>query len=526
MTNMKIDNIIGGKDINLSKQYFKVKSQFYKNFELEISDSNDMEVSIAISKVKQSWEETQQLSFNDRIRIINSATKELNFTKDEIDSIVKLIGMPITYIKEQINQIPIIMNGMWSIISNRYGFKYGKLGLDFIEDKNFHKIEFRTPRKGFVYAITPGNDPRITSLVITILVLLGIPGIIKPSKTDSIIPQKIVRKIIDAGYPKNSLALLFFNSEKEDSKKLHFKICDEANIIWPFGDDETVNNLIRFEEKRVLNFNKFVKYSIDNPNESINEFINKINKINSMDDYLINYRIDHFSSKTIIKHTSGKCAGLLDTDFDLNKAAKLILDSSMKYPIGCNSMKSVFVVETIFNKFVDILKEEMKKIEKYTYDPLDQKTKVGYTDQKTVIFLKKRLDELKRLNLISILCGGKFISNIQITPTLVSTNDISSELLINEIPSYILCLNKVSSFNEGVDRINQISRNNPKLAVSYFTNNLENMKLQVNAHHLKINYLTTEIDVIIHEGNDYIMQLTKPYVVNINKIGLKGHPYR
>ena len=224
MTNMKIDNIIGGKDINLSKQYFKVKSQFYKNFELEISDSNDMEVSIAISKVKQSWEETQQLSFNDRIRIINSATKELNFTKDEIDSIVKLIGMPITYIKEQINQIPIIMNGMWSIISNRYGFKYGKLGLDFIEDKNFHKIEFRTPRKGFVYAITPGNDPRITSLVITILVLLGIPGIIKPSKTDSIIPQKIVRKIIDAGYPKNSLALLFFNSEKEDSKKLHFKI--------------------------------------------------------------------------------------------------------------------------------------------------------------------------------------------------------------------------------------------------------------------------------------------------------------
>jgi hypothetical protein len=108
---------------------------------------------------------------------------------------------------------------------------------------------------------------------------------------------------------------------------------------------------------------------------------------------------------------------------------------------------------------------------------------------------------------------------------LVSTNDINSELLLNEIPGYILCLIKVNSFEDAVTQINQISQDNPKLAVSYLTNNPKNMRLYVNAHHVKINYMTTDIEGIVHEGNDYIMQLTRPYMVHIDKKNLKDHPY-
>lgn len=524
----KIDNLIGGLNVNLNKKYFTVKSQFYDDFFVLLVDSGVLDVSVALSKVKNSWDDCQKLSFKERVGIIEKAAKNLSFSEDEIQSIVKIIGIPITYISKQINQIPEIMVSFWDTITKRYGFDYEQIGLDFMENKNFHKIEFRTPIEGFVYAITPGNDPRITAVVSTISVLLGIPCIIKPSKTDNIIPIKIVKAIIDAGYPANGLSILFFDSENPKSKELNFKICDEANVIWPFGDDNTINNLIRIENKTILDIDKFMKdKKLSDIYKESQKFILELQKLGDrLDNYILTQPIDHFRSKLVLKHTSGRCAGILDDDFDLNLAAKLIVESSMRYPIGCNSLKSVFVVDSVFDKFVKILKNEFSLLEKYTANPLDKKTKVGYIDKKTLLFLEKRIDELKRLQLVSILYPWKKINQIQFTPLLVSTNDINSELLINEISGYILCLMKVNSFEDAVTYINRLSKGNPKLAVSYFTNNSKHMKFHINAHHLKINYLTTDIDGIVHEGNDYIMQLTKPYVVHIHKNHSKVHPYR
>ncbi len=523
---MRVNNIIGGASVNLSGKYFKVRSQFYKDFEIEVPDAEYIDISIAISKVKQSWDISQALSFKERVNIVNKASKNLKFSKSEIESVVKLIGMPVKYVEEQIYQIPKIMANSWKLISSRYGFKYEKIGLDFIENDIFHKIEFRIAKKGFIYAITPGNDPRITGLITTIMVLLGIPGIIKPSKTDNIIPQKVVNAFIDAGYPKNSLAVIFFNSEKENAKELNFKICDDADIIWPFGDDDTINNLIRLEKKEMLDIDRFTKDKNVNPKTEFPKFLNELQKMKNLDGYLVDQMIDHFSSKTILSHRSGKCTCILDKNFDLDKAVSIILDSAFRYPIGCNAMKSVFIVNSVFDEFVSLLLKKLNEIERSIGDPLKSTTKIGYIDNKTLTYLKNRLNELKRLQLITLIHGGKFISETQATPILVSTNDINSELLINEIPAYILCLTKIDSFAEGVEKINNIAKNNPKLAVSYLTTNTDHMKMYVNAHHLKINYLTTDIDGIIHEGNDYIMQLTRPYVVHIHKDQLKTHPYR
>ncbi len=521
-----VDNLIGGQSVNLGKNYFTVQSQFYKD-KILIADASQLDISIALSKAKQSWEECQKLSFAERANIIKKAANSLKFSEGEIRAIVKMVGMPKKYISEQVNQIPKIMASFWEIISKRYGFLYGKIGLDFMENETFHKIEFRVPKKGFVYAITPGNDPRITAVVSTILVLLGIPGIIKPSKTDNIVPLKIVKTIIDAGYPKNGLSILFFDSENPKSKEHNFKICDEAATIWPFGDENTIDNLIRTEKRNVLNLDKFLKdKGMLNIQKELPKFLAELQKAeNSLNDYISTQTIDHFASKLILRHASGRCAGILDENFDIPLAAKLIIDSSMRYPIGCNSMKSVFVVESSFNKLTKVLERELTLLDKHTADPLNPKTEVGYIDKRTALFLEKRIDELKRLQLISILHGGEKISPTQFTPLLVSTNDVNSELLINEIPGYILCLIKVKSFEEAVSQINRIAQDSPKLAVGYFTNNPQNMRLYVNAHHIKINHLTTDLDGIIHEGNDYIMQLTRPYMVHVHKANLKEHPY-
>ncbi len=524
----KIDNLIGGQPINLGKVYFTSESPFYKDFNVLIADSGQLDVSIALSKIKNVWEDCQRLSFNERAEIVEKAATKLNFTDQEINSMVKMLGMPKKYVSMQTNQIIDIMKTFRGIVSKRYGFIDERIGTDFLENDKFHKIEFRIPKKGFVYAVTPGNDPRVTALVLTILALLGIPGIIKPSKNDNIIPLKVAKAIIDAGYPKNGLAILFLNSENPKSKKYNFKICDEAMAIWPFGDENTVDNLLRFETHGVFDVEKFLsEKGISNVQKDFPKILAELEKSkNSVDTYMLNQTIDHFASKVILRHASGRCTGILDDDFDLNIAAKMVIDSSMRYPIGCNSMKSLFVVESVFDKFANILKKEFAKLDKQTSDPLNPDTEVGYVGKDVAMFLEKRLNELKLLQHVSILHGGKKVSPMQLTPLLVSTNDINSELLINEISGYILCLTKVKSFEEGIAHINRLSQDSPRLAVSYFTSNPNNMKTHVSAHHVKVNYLTTDLDGIIHEGNDYIMQLTTPYMVHLHKEHLKKHPYR
>ncbi len=516
---IKIDNFIGGEGLNLSKKYFELENEFFEDFKVEIANSSSLDISIAISNAKKSFEECQNIKISERINIIKKVSNSIKFTDDEILNIVKIIGMPKKYIYLQIKQIKEIFTEFPKLILDKYGFKYNEIGIDFLENKNTHKIEFRIPKKGFVYAITPGNDLRITAIIIMILVLLGIPCIIKPSKKDCIIPNKLIEKVVEYGYPKNGISTIYFDSEKSESKVKNFKICDEASIIWVFGDENTVDNLLRLEKHKVIDVEKLEQ---DNFLKNIQLDVNKLN--NSLQNYVSEQIIDHFNSKIILRHGSGRCSGVLDENYDLESATKMILKSSLTYPIGCNSMKSLYIVGSSYEKMVKILEKEFKNLDKKTSTPINNRTEIGYIDEKTINFLEKRLKELETMGLIKIIHGGKKINKTQMTPLLISTNDLNSELLINEISAYLLCIIKVNSFEEAILQINSITKNNPKLAVSYFTNNFKHAKMYVNAHHIKINSPTIDIDGIIHEGNDYINQLTRPYIVQINK-NFKN-PYR
>ncbi len=519
-----IDNLIGGHLVNTGKVYFEVQSEFCDDARASVADASELDVAIALSKAKQSWDDCQELGFPERVRIVTRAADSLSFTDEEIDSVVRAVGMPKRYVASLIAQIPDLIRSLCEAIPERYGVINGKIGATFAERQDFHKIEFRIPRRGFAYAVTPGNDPRVTAVVSTILALLGIPGIIKPSKTDHVIPFKVIRGLIDAGYPENGLAVVFLNSDNPQSSERNFKICDQAAIIWPFGDDKTVDRLLRNETREVFDLQKFLG---DNGIASIEGGLSELRTLgDSSDSYLLTQTIDHFASKVVLRHASGRCAGILDQDLDLELAAKLVIDSSMRYPIGCNSMKCVFVAEPVFEEFARILQREFGALDEHVSDPLKLDTEVGYVSAKVVAFLERRIAELARLGLISVLHGGRKISRIQMTPLLASTNDMHSELLVDEIPGYVLCLAKVKSFEEGVSRINGISEGRRKLAVSYFTNDLQNMRLYVNAYHVKVNSATTDLDGLVHEGNDYVMQLTTPYMVHLQKTHMTGHPYR
>ncbi|MBI4053430.1 MAG: aldehyde dehydrogenase [Candidatus Diapherotrites archaeon] len=523
----KFDNIIGGKQLTLSGKYFTAVSPFYEDFQYSIADSNFADISVAISKAKLAVEECEKLKFEDRQEILTKAAKTIKFSDKEKKSVVKMTGMPIKYISKYLEEIPQLLENLPTIGVNRYGVINGIIARDLYEKETFHKIEFRHPVNGFVYAITPSNDPRTTTLVSTILTILGIPGIIKPSKFDCVPATKVITAIINAGYPQNALNVIYFDSENKLSNTHNFKLCDAAKVIWPFGDDKTVDQLLRLEHRKMLNLQKIMTNENNINQKLVKKVLDMLNK--STDDaqeYIEDQTIDHFASKIVLRHASGRCAGIVDSDFEPKKAVDLILESSMTYPIGCNSMKALFVTEKAFLPIIELLKSKFAELENKTGDPLDEKTEIGLINKGTIDYMSKRINELTLSGLTQTIAGGKKLSDTQVTPRLVTTKDIHSELLINEIPAYILAIKKSETFEDAVREANIAAKESNKLAISIFTNNHEHMKAKLKAHHLKINHPTTDVDGIIHEGNDYIMQLTKPHVVHIQKSELKKHPYR
>lgn len=519
ITDFQFDNIIAGKKINLSNNYFEAKSPFYSDFKFDIANSGVLDVTIAISKAKTANIDCDKLEHADKCTILKKASKKIKFSEGEIKAIVRMTGMPIKYVKKYLAEIPGIMVNFPILMQKRYGIIDGKFATHLHKHKDYTKVEFREPITGFAYAVTPANDPRAVALVATTLVALGVPGIIKPSKLDALTANKVINSIIDAGYPPNGLNAVYYNSSDPSAQKHNFKICDNAHAIWPYGDDNTVDKILRLEYRKILNLERFLDdKKIQNfKNDSI-KMIDELKKSEAdLNNYIEDQTIDHFNSKIVLRHSSGRCAGILDKKFNLETAKKIILNSSMNYPIGCNSMKSLFVIKESYSKILELLKENIQNLADKIGDPLDKNTEVGYIDPLTVSYMLKRISELKKMGLIEVIAGGQKISDMQVTPLLVTTEDVNSEILINETPAYILGLKKCDSLNDAISDVNLAANKGKKLVVSILTKNPQKIFQKIKAHHIKVNNLTTDLDGIVHEGNDYVMQLTKPIIVHTQK---------
>ncbi len=248
-------NIIGGREILLSGKYFYSESPFYKNYKIKIADSGKLDVAMIISKLHNIRNTCANISFKDRKKILNKVSKKISFKKEHINHVVKMTGMPYKYVNEYLNEIPKLFRIIPEIAGKKYGIIDDELGRPLHEGSN--KYELRIPAKGFVYAITPGNDPRVSALVSAILVTTGMAGVLKVSKNDVPIANIVIKTIIDCGYPPDALATILFDTSRPEAKSLNFDLVDKAGIIWPFGDDRTVDQLLRFETKKWFDIDSF-----------------------------------------------------------------------------------------------------------------------------------------------------------------------------------------------------------------------------------------------------------------------------
>ncbi|MDP2666337.1 MAG: aldehyde dehydrogenase family protein [Candidatus Diapherotrites archaeon] len=470
---LKFENLIGGSSISLTKAYFPIQSFYDPGFVIEVPNAGVLDAKTAISKARSSTATLAQMPFEERSNILYEASRKIKFTDDEIESWVKLSGMPITAVKDQLNEVEKIFKIIPDLIRKRIGINNGKIGRNPIEGHPMFK--YMHPISGYVYVVTPGNDPRVTSFVAAWLISLGLPGIFKPSKTDFPIASKTIQTLIQCGYPKEALHVVNWDTNNQSKGKIHFDLVDSSSAIWAFGDNGVVENLLRWE-------------------------------ING------DHKVDHFSDKIVLKHTTGRTASICASSADIRKTVDLAVESSLTWPIGCNALKSIFDASGKNSELMPLLIEKFESYGKWVGDPMNKKTKVGNVNPEILSMVGKRCNELSSLNQLQKF-SGDFLSESQSSPLLFKTNDIFSEFLSTEFSCYLLTVKQSENYSSAVNELNMSAGKNHRLVtVVYTEDESEVLKEYLHAHHIKRMKHSTELDIMFHEGNDYLHQLTRPQI--------------
>jgi len=480
MEKLKFDNYVGGKNILLSNKRFVVQSPFYPDYSALGPESNAFDIRNAISKARTASKALAVLSFDERKAILKKASEKLKFTKEEVEYVVRMNGMPISAVETVLSHIPAVLTEIPRLVEKRMGTSDGRI-VSISEGDNMFVVFH--PVSGFAYCITPGNDPRTNAFVAGWLAVLGIPGIIKPSKADLLISNKIIQAITEAGYPSGGLNLLCWDTAAPHSAQKNFDIVGASSVVWAFGEDHTVDSILRFQQTE-------------------------------------NGIKDHFVDKIVIRHASGRGAAVFDDASDLKKCAQLAVESAFQWPVGCNSLKAVFYAGAGGEEFKDKVKELVKK--EYCSavgDPMDPKTRVGFTDPKTLAHLLSRVKDLETLKLLKPMLPIKEISSIQVSPLLLLTNDSENEFLSKEHSTYVLGMKKCASFEEALVELNSSAGKNKRIAVSVYTDDkYKTTRHYIHAHHVRRMRHTNELDLLFHEGNDYVYRLTVPQVHRLEEV--------
>ena len=476
MDKIVLDNLVAGKPALLSGKRFDAASPFYADYVTQAPNSGLFDVKNIASKASAAAKDCQALSFDERQAILERAARKLDANSPKLlEYVVKMTGMPLHYARKHMRDAANVIAHVPALVRKRLNLKTSSLHHHPVPGEDYY-VNYH-PLDGFLYSVTPGNDPRATAFVAAWCATLGIPAVIKPSKNDLMGAHATVSAILNAGYPESGLNLIMWDTTAADAQTKNFSLVDAASAVWAFGDDNTVDQRLRLEDKNGT-------------------------------------RIDHFTGKTILRHASGRGAGVCDEHADLKKSARIIAESAFEWPVACNSLKALFDASGKNGELAALIAAiTRREFAAYAGDPMKESTRVGFVEPRLLKHVNNRLCELKRLSLIKEVLPARTLSEKQALPLLLETSDRHSEFLAEEHSLYVLAMKKCASFKEAVAELNESSGSDKRISVSVFCDNEDKvLSTYLHAHHIKRIRHSTELDVLYHEGNDYLHRLTVPQV--------------
>ncbi len=178
--------------------------------------------------------------------------------------------------------------------------------------------------------------------------------------------------------------------------------------------------------------------------------------------------------KKIALELGGNAAVIVDEGTDLKTIAKTVANGAFLYSGQiCISTQRIFVIDTIFEEFKDLLVEEVKKL--HIGDPNDSKTTVGPLIEKIhVERIQKWVKEAQGQG-AKVLIGGEIEDaehNI-FQPTLMTDTKSPMKVMDEEAFGPVAVIEKTSSFDQAIEKVNSSKFG---LQVGVFTNNFENVK--------------------------------------------------
>jgi len=486
---MKCPLLIGGNEILRSS--FTGTSPFYPDYTYPVANAGMLEVAEAIGRARRA----ERASRESRASWLRKAADVFTYQEEDLEHAVHVTGMPITQIKTLFEEIPYWLRQIPAIMESRLSATRIENGF-LVEEISPGLQKILLPMEGYCYVATPGNDPRAAALVAANLCYLGIPFIIKASNKDALAPR-VLKSLIQAGFDPNFCSLLYFESRDGASK--HFKLVDGSSIVWTFGPDASINELLRFET-----LHSFAAVDLSALDENMAPKSLWENLIERKFEVRPE-RIDHFSGKVILKHNSGNCASILHGA--LEPMDRQWLFHSIAFPLGCTSTKSLFLVESPTGTVEELIEFLCDLV---TGDPLNPETQVGYIHPNNLDYLQQAA-AANRPRIQTY--GGERLSRVQARPLLVVSQEDVPDFFGHEIPAYVLAVRSGASLEDAVATLNRYIDQVPRLAVCFRhfdSRQVEQDGLQVKAHTILIDKPTSKVIPFYHEGNDYLLKLLQP----------------
>jgi len=254
---------------------------------------------------------------------------------------------------------------------------------------------------------------------------IGVIGIIFESRPDALI------QISTLGIKSGNCVILKGGREAARTNRILADIVVES--IESVGD-EFKNSLYLLETREevsaMLKYDKYINLVI--PRGS-NQFVSYIKK-NSL--------------IPVLGHADGICHLYVDSDADIDTAVRVAYDSKTQYVAVCNALETLLVNETIANKFLPALKNE-----------LDKKNVIMKGDKKTKEILKDVED--------------------------ATDEDWSTEYL-----DYILSIKIVKNVDEAIEHINKYGSGHTDSIVSKNVKNCEKFTALVDSADVFVNCST------------------------------------
>lgn len=482
-------SIIGGK--RKVRRTFNSTSLYYPDYTYEIADASALQIARAIGCTKTA----DRSDLKSRMAFLEKAAQSFSFEREDVEHVVKLSGMPISLLQAAFENIPGVLTHTSAVLAERFGIDKNGDPTSTLSTGVFETI---VPDSGFCYAVTPGNDPRVTAIVAANLCFFGIPFVIKASKEDKA-AQLVISALIEGGFDPNFCNLVYFDSQGADSAGKHFKLLEACSTFWVYGSDQTVDETLRFEHlgnKLIIPAEDIEVSDPENPN--YHETIAQLSP-RALKELITVERnsVDHFKNKRVLRHGTGNCATIFQGEFDENTAD--FLYRSTAYTIGCNTTKTGMLVNA-----PNWAADANDYLQSLTVgDPLDPATEVGFVHPVNLEYLENLIEKNSQSIKVS---GFKKYSDHQCSPLVIETQSEIPALFTREISAFVLGLKKHETVHSAMEDINHYSPHIRRLAVSLYNlpeNEIAAAIRQAHSFAVFVNEPTTHVISYYHEGNDY-----------------------